>query len=91
MAEDIVVIETVAGVVEAELMRSLLESAGINVELSHEAALSAFSLGVGRLARVDLLVRKEQEAAARSLIDDYRAGRLEASEGDTPGDAPPAA
>ncbi len=91
MADDIVVVETVAGIVEAELIRSLLEAAGIIVELSHEAALSAFSVGVGRMARVDLLVRKDQEQAALALINDYRSGRLEASDAGSPEDGPPAA
>ena len=91
MADDIVVVETVAGVVEAELIRSFLEAAGIVVELSHEAALSAYSLGIGRMARVDVLVRLEQADAARALINDYRSGQLEDSDTDSPEDAPPAA
>jgi hypothetical protein len=89
VADDIVVVETVSGVIEAELIRSLLESAGIIVELSHEAALSVYSLGIGRMARVDILVRKDQEAAAMALLNDYRSGRLETTETDSPEDFPP--
>ena len=86
MDEKVVVIDTVSGIMEAEILQSLLQSAGIAVELSREAALSSFSLGVGRLARVDLLVRADQEAKARELLQDYYAGRL-TSEGP---DVPPA-
>lgn len=89
MADEIVVVETVAGVVEAELIRSLLEAAGIVVELSHEAALSAYSLGIGRMARVDIIVRREQAEAAKALINDYRSGQLEVPDTDSPGDTPP--
>lgn len=89
MADDIVVVETVSGIIEAELIRSLLQASGIIVELSHEAALSAYSMGVGRMARVDILVRKDQQAAALALINDYRSGRLETTEPDSLEDVPP--
>ena len=88
MADEIVVVETVAGVVEAELIRSLLEAAGIVVELSHEAALSAYALGIGRMARVDIIVRREQAEAAKALINDYRSGKLELPDTDSPEDSP---
>ncbi len=91
MSEHIVVIESVSGIIEAELLRSLLEAAGVAVELSHEAALSAYSLGVGRMARVDLLVREDQASLARSVLDDYRSGRLETSSPDPTDGLPPAA
>lgn len=77
MSHELVVVDTVSGLVEAEILRGLLESAGVSVELSHEAALSAYSLGVGRLARVDLMVRRDQEALARQVLGDYRSGALD--------------
>ncbi len=88
MSDDIVVVDSVSGIVEAELLRSLLESAGVTVELSREAALSAYALGVGRMARVDLLVRKDQETLARAVLDDYRSGKLIAPEPDPSDDTP---
>lgn len=77
MPNELVVVETVSGMMEAEILRGLLEAAGVMVELSHEAALSAYSLGVGRLARVEVMVREEQEALASKIIDEYRSGTLE--------------
>jgi hypothetical protein len=74
---ELVKVETVSGLLEAEILRGLLEAAGVMVELSHEAALSAYSLGVGRMARVDLMVRAEQEDLAREVIQEYRAGTLD--------------
>jgi len=74
---DLVCIETVSGLMEAEILRGLLEAAGVKVERSHEAALSAYSLGVGRLARVELMVRVEQEILARQVIAEYNSGVLD--------------
>lgn len=77
VSHDLVVIETVSGLAEAEILRGLLESSGVSVELSYEAALSAYSVGVGRLARVELMVRSDQEALARQVLEDYRSGALD--------------
>ncbi len=77
MPSELVTVETVSGMLEAEILRGLLEAAGVMAELSHEAALSVYSLGVGRLARVDVMVRAEQEALAREIIEEYRSGSLE--------------
>jgi hypothetical protein len=74
---ELVKVETVSGLLEAEILRGLLEAAGVMVELSHEAALSAYSLGVGRMARVDVMVRAEQEDLAREVIQEYRAGTFD--------------
>jgi hypothetical protein len=73
----LVKVETVSGLMEAEILRGLLGAAGVMVELSHEAALSVYSLGVGRMARVDVMVRAEQEDLAREVIQAYRSGALE--------------
>ncbi len=77
MPGELVKVETVSGLLEAEILRGLLEAAGVMVELSHEAALSVYSLGVGRMARVDLMVRTEQEDLAREVIQEYRSGALD--------------
>ena len=79
---ELVKVETVSGLLEAEILRGLLEAAGVMVELSHEAALSAYSLGVGRMARVDVMVRAEQEDLAREVIQAYRTGAFDTP--DTP-------
>ncbi len=77
LPNELVIVETVSGLLEAEILRGLLEAGGVLVELSHEAALSVYSLGVGRLARVELMVREEQESLARQIIAEYRSGALE--------------
>ena len=77
MPGELVKVETVSGLLEAEILRGLLEAAGVMVELSHEAALSAYSLGVGRMARVDVMVRAEQEDLAREVIQEYRTGAFD--------------
>ncbi len=74
---ELICVETVSGLIEAEILRGLLEAAGVKVELSHEAALSAYSLSVGRLARVELMVRAEQETLARQVIAEYNSGVLD--------------
>jgi hypothetical protein len=84
MAANVVVIETVSGLIEGEIILALLKSAGIEAELSREAALSPFSLGIGRLARVEVLVREEQAAQARELLEDYHANRLDEGTTETP-------
>jgi hypothetical protein len=87
MDEDIVVVETTSGLIEAEILRGLLEANGINVWLSHESAGKVIGLSVGPLGQVDLLVPAEQEDDAKKILSDYHAGRLmddnEASENGT--------
>ena len=76
MGEDIVEVGTASGMLEAEILRGLLESAGIPVFLSHEAAATTYGFGVGPLAEVDLLVPSSKQEEARQLLADYRAGKL---------------
>lgn len=77
MTEDLVKVTTAAGKVEAEILRSLLEANDINVYLSYESAGTAYGLGVGPLAEVDIMVKPEQQADAEALLDDYYKGRLD--------------
>ena len=76
MSEEIVVVETTSGMMEAEILRGLLESMNISVCLSHESAGQIYALGVGRLGRVDMLVPADQADEARRIIADYHAGRF---------------
>ncbi len=76
MPNELVKVETVSGLIEAEILRGLLEAAGVAAELSHEAALSVYSFGIGRMARVEVMVRAEQEDLARKIIDEYHSGAL---------------
>ena len=78
VSHELVNVETVSGLIEAEILRGLLEAAGVIVELSHEAALSAYAVGVGRLAGVEVMVRADQEALAGQVLEEYRSGALDA-------------
>jgi len=80
MSAELKAIFTASGMLEAEILRSLLESQDIPVMLSREAAMSAFSVGVGPLAQVDLLVPHDRQDEAKNLLDDYFAGRLDSEE-----------
>jgi hypothetical protein len=77
MNDEIVVVGSISDSLEAEILRSLLESFGIQVWLSREAASTAVGLTVGPLAQVDLLVRKAQEEQAIKILEDYYTGNLE--------------
>jgi len=74
MDQDIVQVGSVSGKIEAEILRGLLESRGINVWLVHEAAATIYGLGVGPLAQVDLMVRAAQASEAVKIIESYRTG-----------------
>ena len=77
MNEEIIVIESISDVLEAEILRSLLESHGIHVLLSREAASTVIGLTVGPLAQVNLLVPQSQVDEAKKILDDYYKGNLE--------------
>ena len=64
-----------AGRLEAEILRGMLESLGIQVRLSQESAGSTYGIGVGPLGRVELLVPRGQEAAARAALEEYFSGK----------------
>jgi hypothetical protein len=78
MGEDsIIAIRTVHGQMEAEILKALLESAGIDVLLSQEGAGTVLGLTIGPLGDVDLLVRESQAADARALLEEYGRGSLD--------------
>jgi hypothetical protein len=64
-----------SGRLEAEILRAMLESLGLHVQLSQESASSAYSLGVGPLGTVEILVPEEDAPAARAAIEDYFTGK----------------
>lgn len=77
MSDDIVTVETAAGMLEAEILRGLLESGGVRVWLSHEAAGTAIGINIAALGNVDIMVLQTDLQRAREILDDYREGRLE--------------
>jgi hypothetical protein len=81
MNKDAVVIETTSGMLEAEILRGLLESRGLTVQLFQEAAGKIYGLGVGRLGQVDLMVPIDQADEARQIMADDHSGRLMEDDG----------
>ena len=68
------VVASVAGRMEAEIIRGMLEARGIEVVLSQESAATAYGISVGALARVDIMVPLGQAESAESALDEYFAG-----------------
>jgi len=77
MKDELITLFTAAGMIEAEILRSMLEAHGIPVMLSRESAMSAYSVGVGPFAEVELKVRQDHQPQAEALLEDYFAGRLD--------------
>ena len=71
------VIDEVAGDIQAEMLRGLLEAQGIKVWLSQEGAGRAYGLTLSTLGAVQILVPSESAAPARQILDDYYAGLYE--------------
>lgn len=67
----------VAGEIQAEILRGLLEAQGIKVWISQEGAGRVYGLGVGRLGRVQILVPEEDLEKSTALLEEYYAGELE--------------
>jgi hypothetical protein len=71
---DWVVVDTVNGSLNAEILRGLLQAQGIEVLLSQEGAGRALGLEVGLMGDIDILVNSDDVSEARGLIDDYYSG-----------------
>ncbi len=80
MNDEIVSVETVTGMIEAEIVRGLLEASGIPVWLSHESAGTAYGLTVGPMAQVEIYVPRAHESNAREVLRGYREGTAAADE-----------
>lgn len=76
MEDEIVTVDSASGMLEAEILRGLLESGGVRVWLSHEAAGPAIGISVAPMGKVDIMVLASDLGHAQALLDDYRAGRL---------------
>jgi hypothetical protein len=77
MGSEFILLVSVSGKLEAEIIRGMLQAYGIDAMLSHEAAASIYGLGVGPTAEVDILVPEDRLEEAKQLLDDYQCGRLE--------------
>lgn len=80
MNADFTLLEKVSGSMQAEIIRSLLESRDIGIMLSQESAGAVFGFGVGPMAEVDILVPPSQLDEARAVLDEYYSGSLDVDE-----------
>jgi len=67
----------VAGEIQAEILRGMLEAQGIKVWISQEGAGRVYGLGIGRLGRVQILVPEKDIEQSKALLEEYYAGKLE--------------
>jgi len=72
-----VVATKVAGELQAELMRGLLEAQGVRVYLAMEGAARAIGITVGSLGEVDLMVPETELEEALDIINSYHRGEFE--------------
>ena len=77
MGSEFILLVSVSGKLEAEIVHAMLQAYGIDAVMSHEAAASIYGLGVGPTAEVDILVPEDRLEDAKQLLDDYQHGRLE--------------
>ena len=66
-----VVVNTVSGSLQADILRTLLESRDIKVFLNQEGAGRAYGINVGPLGEVQILVPESQSQEAKQILDDY--------------------
>ena len=72
-----VVVGEVAGPLQGEILRGLLEAQGIAVQLEQESAGRAYGLTLGPLGTVRILVHAAQRASAEEVLDEYEFGQFE--------------
>jgi len=78
MTEDWIVLDEVAGMFQAEILRGLLEAQEIPTVLSQEGAGRAIGLTIGSMGTVQILVPSKDQERARELLDAYYSGDVEA-------------
>ncbi len=72
-----IVVDEVAGILQAKLIQSYFEAHDISVVLSQEAAGSVYPVTVGKLGEVQIFVPADDAERARNLLDDYYNGSLD--------------
>ena len=75
--EEWVLVDTVAGQLQAEVVRGLLEAQGIQVWLNQAGAAHAYAMTVGSMGRVEILVPSSASEQAQQILDEYYEGNLD--------------
>jgi len=78
MAKELVVVGEVAGELQGEMIRGLLEAQGIPVMLSEESAARAIGISIPAMGTVKVIVPEDFAAVARQMLDEYFSGALPA-------------
>ena len=84
--EEYVQVYSANGRLEADMIRLMLEAAGLSVISRQESAGAVYGFTVGRMGEVVLLVPKSQAAEATRLLQEMEEGKLES---ETPPETPP--
>lgn len=71
------VVYIASGGIEAESVKILLESFGLDAYINQESAGKTYGLTVGSLGEVEVLVPADQIEEALKIINDMISGRLE--------------
>ncbi len=71
MSDRLVSVAVVSGNLEAEIIKSFLNSLGIPCLLSDEALGKVYGFGVGPLAEVEILVPSQHADEAREAMQGY--------------------
>jgi hypothetical protein len=65
------------GMLDAEMIRGLLESFNIKAQLFQESAGIAYGMNFGPLGEVKIFVSKLKAVEAKEILDAYQEGKLE--------------
>jgi hypothetical protein len=81
------VVDRVAGQIQAEIMRGLLEAQGIRVWMNQEGAGHAYGITVGPMGTVEIMVPSNALEQARQVLEAYYSGAFDNEElPDIPGE-----
>ena len=78
------IIKTVGGQVEAIILKGRLEAEDIPVHLSYESASSIYGFSSTGLGKVDIMVPRDFESAARIILGQEERGNSPTPEGSSP-------
>jgi hypothetical protein len=70
-------IEQAPDVIQAEVLRGLLEAQGFLVHISKEGYQSAIGITGYPVANIEILVPKDQAEEAKQTLKDYYAGKFD--------------
>ena len=80
MSTQYLLVYTANGMLDAEMIRSFLETAGIPSILSHESAGTVFGLTLGPLGEVEIMVPAGKFNEAKTILDEMEQGQYNLTE-----------